>query len=94
MKQKFRFPDPSSLFGFSSASANHAWLAAIIQSSNDAIISKSLSGIVSSWNPAAAKVFGFSATEMIGSSIRKIVPDDLQSEEDEILAAIKRGERI
>ena len=94
MKQKFRFPDPSSLFGFSSASANHAWLAAIIQSSNDAIISKSLSGIVSSWNPAAAKVFGFSATEMIGSSIRKIVPDDLQSEEDEILAAIKRGEQI
>lgn len=81
-------------FGFSSSGANAAWLAAIIRSSNDAIVSKTLDGIVTSWNPAAEQMFGFTEAEMIGRSIRTIVPDGLQSEEDEILASIARGKRI
>lgn len=71
-----------------------ALLAAIVTSSEDAIISKTLDGIVTSWNIAAERLFGFSATEMIGQSITRVIPDDLQYEETEILAKLRRGERI
>lgn len=74
--------------------AANAWLAAIIASSDDAIVSKNLSGIVSSWNRAAEKMFGWTAAEMVGQSIRRIIPADRQSEEDEVLARIHRGDRV
>lgn len=69
-------------------------LAAIIASSSDAIVSKTLDGVVVSWNPGAEAIFGYAAAEIIGKSIRLLIPDDLQQEEDYVLAQIKRGERI
>lgn len=71
-----------------------AHLSAIIQSSDDAIISKDLNGTVLSWNPAASNIFGFTEAEMIGQSIRKLIPHDRQNEEDDILSRIARGERV
>lgn len=69
-------------------------LAAIIASSEDAIASKTLRGIVTSWNAAAERLFGFTAEEMIGQSILRIIPPELYSEEDRILEQIRRGQRI
>jgi PAS domain S-box-containing protein len=66
-------------------------LGAIVASSDDAIISKNLDGIVQSWNPAATRLFGFSAAEMIGQPIRKIIPPERQREEDDVLARIRAG---
>ncbi len=74
------------------ADAAMAHLASIVESSNDTIISKTLDGIVTSWNKAAEKLFGFSAAEMIGENISKVVPPDLAAEELEILRRIQRGE--
>ncbi|HEY2465367.1 MAG TPA: ATP-binding protein [Steroidobacteraceae bacterium] len=71
-----------------------ALLAAIVQSSEDAIVSKTLEGIVTSWNESAERLFGFTAQEMFGESITRIIPKQLQHEEVEILAKIRRGERI
>lgn len=71
-----------------------AHLAAIVSSSADGIISKDLNGIIQSWNPAAEQLFGWTAEEMIGSTIRRLIPEDRQSEEDNILSAIGRGERV
>jgi PAS domain S-box-containing protein len=68
--------------------------AAIVESSHDAIVSKDLNGIVTSWNPAAEAVFGFSASEMVGHSIRRLIPGDRQQEEDQVLASVRRGERV
>jgi PAS domain S-box-containing protein len=69
-------------------------MAAIVESSDDAIVSKDLNGIVLSWNQAAERMFGFTAEEMVGSSIRRIIPDDRQSEEDTVLASIRAGRRV
>jgi PAS domain S-box-containing protein len=71
-----------------------ALLAAIVQSSDDAIVSKTLDGIITSWNPAAEKVFGYSAAEAIGQSITLIIPPERLGEEREILARIARGEAV
>ena len=69
-------------------------LAAIVESSDDAIISKDLDGIVRSWNRAAERMFGYTADEMVGQSIRRIIPADRQHEEDRVLTAIRAGERV
>jgi len=68
--------------------------AAIVASSDDAIISKTLDGTVVTWNKSAERLFGYSAAEMVGQSIRRIVPDDRQAEEDHVLASVARGETI
>jgi PAS domain S-box-containing protein len=76
------------------ASLQSARLASIFASSDDAIISKTLDGRITSWNAGATRIFGYDANEMIGQPIIKIIPAELRSEEDEILAKLKRGERI
>ncbi len=69
-------------------------LAAIVESSDDAIVSKTLDGIITSWNAAAEQIFGYSAEEAIGKHITLIIPPELFSEEEEILSKLRRGQRI
>src|SRR6478609_3170052 len=71
-----------------------AWLAAIVESSDDAIISKDLDGTITSWNGGAARIFGYDADEMIGESILKVIPLDRQHEEQTILARVRAGESV
>ena len=76
----------------SEAAAAH--LAAIVQSSEDAIISKSLLGVVTSWNVGAERLFGYRAEEMVGWSITRILPSEQEHEETTILGTIRKGESI
>jgi len=71
-----------------------ARLKMIVQYSSAAIISKTLNGIVTSWNPAAQEIFGYTAEEMIGQPIIKLIPHDLYHEEEMILGKLRRGEMI
>ncbi len=71
-----------------------AKLAAIIESSDDAIISKSLDGVITSWNASAQRLFGYTEAEVIGKSIMMLIPEDRQEEEPIILARLKSGERV
>jgi PAS domain S-box-containing protein len=70
------------------------WLASIVESSDDAIVSKTLDGIITSWNGGAERVFGYSASEAIGRPSTLVIPQDRQGEEREILTRVRRGERI
>jgi two-component system, chemotaxis family, CheB/CheR fusion protein len=72
----------------------HARLAAIVESSDDAIVSKTLDGIIQSWNGAATKIFGYAPEEAIGQPVTLIIPDDLQSEERKIIAQLRAGKRV
>ena len=72
----------------------HAWFAAIVDSSNDPIISKNLNGIIATWNAAARQLFGYSAEEAIGQPITIIIPPEMTGEEREILRRLRAGERI
>ena len=83
-----------SFHDLSRAQAAQALLASIVESSNDAIVSKTLDGIITSWNTGAQRLFGYTADEAIGKSIILIIPPDLQPEEAVILARLRRGERI
>lgn len=69
-------------------------LAAIVGSSDDAIISKNFDGIITSWNKSAERIFGYTADEAIGKSIMLLVPADCREEEEEIIARLRRGERV
>jgi PAS domain S-box-containing protein len=70
------------------------YLAAIVSSSDDAILSKNLDGVIRSWNKSAERLFGYSAKEAIGKHITIIVPSDRRTEENNILSRLRRGERI
>ncbi|HYD88175.1 MAG TPA: PAS domain S-box protein [Vitreimonas sp.] len=76
------------------AEIERAKLAAIVESSDDAIVSKTLQGVVTSWNASAERIFGYSASEMIGQHITKIIPPELHSEESRILSELAAGKRI
>lgn len=76
------------------AEAAIARLAAIVEASEDSITSKTLDGVVTSWNEGATRIFGYTADEMIGEAITSIIPAELHAEEADILARIGRGERI
>ncbi len=76
------------------ADIKRAELAAIIDSSYDAVVGKSLEGIISSWNNSAQRMFGFEASEMIGESILKIYPEDLLQEKSIFMERVKAGERV
>jgi PAS domain S-box-containing protein len=71
-----------------------ARLAAIVSSSDDAIVSKTLDGVITSWNAGAERMFGFTASEAVGRHITLIIPKDRHAEEEQVLARLRRGERI
>jgi PAS domain S-box-containing protein len=77
-----------------SEGASRQLLAAIVESSDDAIISKDLDGIVTSWNAGAERMFGYTAEEMIGKPVSLLIPPERDNEERQILSKIRRGERI
>jgi PAS domain S-box-containing protein len=77
-----------------SAAIGNNWLASIVDSSDDLIISKSLDGTITSWNQAAERVMGYSSAEAVGRHITLIIPEERHSEEFGILERIKRGERV
>jgi PAS domain S-box-containing protein len=76
------------------AERNASLLASIVESSDDAIVSKNLEGIIMSWNRGAERLFGYTATEVIGKSINMLIPPDHMDEEPRILARLRRGERV
>jgi PAS domain S-box-containing protein len=71
-----------------------ARLAAIVDSADDAIVGKTLDGVITSWNRAAERIFGYTAAEAVGQHILLIVPEDRRAEEATVLARLRRGERI
>ena len=71
-----------------------AYLAAIVASSDDVIVSKTLDGVITSWNPGAERILGYSAAEAVGKHIKMIIPPERWAEEDDVLARIGRGERV
>jgi PAS domain S-box-containing protein len=70
------------------------WIASMVESSDDVIISKNLDGVIISWNKGAERVFGYTDEEAIGQPITIVIPEDRHDEERQILTRIRRGERI
>src|SRR4030095_15297320 len=71
-----------------------ARLVALVDSSDDAIVSKTLDGVITSWNAAAERIFGWTAAEAVGQSILLIIPEDRRYEEEAVLARIRAGQRV
>ena len=71
-----------------------AWLAAIVESSDDAIVGKTLDSVIRSWNDGARRVFGYEAEEIVGKTVYTLIPPELRHEEAEIIARLLKGERI
>src|SRR4051812_30704555 len=71
-----------------------AWLAAIVEHSDDAIVSKDLNGIITSWNAGAEQIFGYKAAEIVGQSILTLIPPDRHGEEEFIIDKMRNGERV
>ena len=69
-------------------------LAAIVQSSRDAVAAKTLNGIITDWNQSAQRIFGYKPKEIIGKSVLTLIPKDRQSEEEEILRKVRAGESL
>jgi len=69
-------------------------LALIVESSDDAIVSKDLDGIIKTWNPGAERLFGYTAEEVIGKPITLLIPMDRHDEESDILSRLRRGKRV
>lgn len=80
--------------GYELSDRNNAYLAAIISSSDDAIVSKDLNGVITSWNPSADRIFGYTPEEVIGKHISILIPPERLSEEDYILGNIRQGRRV
>jgi two-component system, chemotaxis family, CheB/CheR fusion protein len=78
----------------SAAEETRARLASIVESSDDAIVSKTLDGIITTWNRAAEQMFGHTAAEAVGRHITLIIPKERRAEEDEVLARLRRGEKV
>jgi PAS domain-containing protein len=70
------------------------WLASIVESSDDAIVSKNIDGVITSWNQGAERIFGYLAEEAIGKPITILIPPERLREEDVILSRIRHGDRI
>jgi PAS domain S-box-containing protein len=81
-------------FGERTLEEEARWLAAIVESSDDAIIGKNLDGIITSWNKGAERIFGYLAEEVIGKSVMILIPPDRHNEEPAILQRLRRGERV
>jgi two-component system CheB/CheR fusion protein len=79
---------------YAAAEQASALLAAIVETSEDAIVSKDLQGIITSWNRGAERIFGYKAEEVVGKSIMLLIPPDRHSEEHEIIDRVRRGERV
>ena len=71
-----------------------AWLAAIVESSDDAIVGKTLDSVIRSWNSGARRIFGYESAEIVGKPIHTLIPPELHHEETEIIARLMRGERV
>src|SRR5580704_9691484 len=78
----------------SSHEMNEAILAAIVQGSDDAIFSKTLDAVITSWNPGAERLYGYSAAEAIGQPLSILLPEDRPDEINTIMARIRQGERV
>ncbi len=70
------------------------WLVAIVESSDDAIIGKTLDGLITSWNASASRIFGYSADEVLGKPVTLLIPQELWYEEEKILTRLRNGERV
>jgi PAS domain S-box-containing protein len=87
-RREAKFPD------MRSPELARSWLSAIIESADDAVITKTLDGIITSWNRGAERIFGYSADEAVGKSVTILIPEDHINEEPSILARLKAGERV